>query len=320
MSVCGFIVDTDYTEIDGQTYVQIFGRLEHGESFVVMNRFEPYFFIRKADELKAKKVLKDFRVENTAFFNFRNELVLKISSASQEKINKLSKELHEMEISTYESDIKPQIRFVMDRDLKGSVEISGDYESGERVDRIYRDVEVKGHLSSVKLKVLSVDIETSGDKKDLFCIGLYSKDYKKSLMITDKKIQGIISCKDELDCLEKFKKEILEFDPDIITGWNLIDFDLKDLNERFKKNKVSFDIGRTNDNLRLRIEDNFFRKSSASVVGRQVIDGLNLIRDPFIQGAPSIKSAKFESYTLENVSGEILGKGKTIKEMIGIWK
>ncbi|MEI7718741.1 MAG: DNA polymerase II, partial [archaeon] len=164
-----------------------------------------------------------------------------------------------------------------------------------------------------KLKVLSLDIETSGDKKELFCIGMSSESYRKSFLITKKQIEGVISCKDEEDCLVKFKEELKSFDPDIITGWNLIDFDLEILQSKFKKNRIPFDIARTNDNLRLKIETDFMRSSSATVVGRQVLDGLDFIQDPFIKEAPSIKSAKFESYTLENVSQQLLGKGKSIK-------
>ena len=38
-----------------------------------------------------------------------------------------------------------------------------------------------------------------------------------------------------------------------------------------------------------------------------------MIKDPFIKEAPSIKKAKFDSYTLENVSQEILKDGKILK-------
>jgi DNA polymerase II len=309
----GFIIDTDYTNLDGKTYVQLFGRLENGQSFAVMNEFAPYFFIEESDRSKVKSLLKGFEVNETTFHNFAGKNVLRISGASQEEMNKLVKELHEEGIKTYESDLRPHNRFMIDNNLKAGIEIDGDYESSERVDRVYRDAKLSPVLYVPKLKVLSLDIETSGTKKELFCIGMYSENYKKSFLVSKKQIEGVISCKDEEDCLIKFKEELKSFDPDIITGWNVIDFDLEFLQSRFKKIKVPFDIARTNDNLRLKIESNFMKSSSATVTGRQVIDGLDFIQDPFIQEAPSIKSAKFESYTLENVSQQLLGKGKTIK-------
>ena len=81
----------------------------------------------------------------------------------------------------------------------------------------------------------------------------------------------------------------------------------------FEKHKIAFDLGRTNEPSRLRIESSFFRSSSADITGRQVLDAMNLMQDPFIQEAPSIKNAEFESYQLEDVSQAILGKGKEIK-------
>jgi len=44
-----------------------------------------------------------------------------------------------------------------------------------------------------------------------------------------------------------------------------------------------------------------------------VLDGLSLLKDPFIKGAPSIKNAEFDSLTLEDVSQAILKKGKLLK-------
>lgn len=312
-NIRGFIVDNDYVNLDGKTYVQLFGRLENNQSFAVMNEFAPYFFIEEADRKNIKDLLKNFKVEETKFHNFAGKKVLKISSLSQEELNKLVKELHQEGIKTYESDLRPHNRFMIDNNLKAGIEIEGDYETSDRVDRVYRDAKLSPVTYTPKLKVLSIDIETSGDKKELFCIGMYSEKYSKSFLVSKKQIEGVISCKDEEDCLVKFKEELKSFDPDIITGWNVIDFDLEFLQSRFKKRKIPFDISRTNDNLKLKIESNFMKSSSATVKGRQVLDGLDFIQDPFIQEAPSIKSAKFESYTLENVSQQLLGKGKTIK-------
>ena len=309
----GFIIDSDYVNLDGKTFIQLFGRLENGQSFAVMNEFTPYFFIRESDKSAIKNLIKDFKVEDTKLKNFAGEKVLKIVGQNQEELNKLVKGIHSENIKTFESDLRPHSRFMIDNNLKAGIEIEGDYETSERVDRVYREAKLSPVLYHPKLKVLSLDIETSGDKKELFCIGMSSESYRKSFLITKKQIEGVISCKDEEDCLVKFKEELKSFDPDIITGWNLIDFDLEILQSKFKKNRIPFDIARTNDNLRLKIETDFMRSSSATVVGRQVLDGLDFIQDPFIKEAPSIKSAKFESYTLENVSQQLLGKGKSIK-------
>ncbi len=309
----GFIVDADYENIEGKTQIRLFGRLENDQSFVSIHWLEPYFFIKKSDEPKAKKLLSKFKTENVDFSNFEGKEVIKISAENQTELNKLSSLLHKMEIENYESDIKPVSRFMMDMNLLGSLEINGDYESSEMIDRVYKNAQVKPSDFKPKLKIISIDTESSKDIGSLFCIGLYSENYEKNFLVSSQKVKNAVSCKTEEECLEKFKEELIKFDPDIITGWNMIDFDLAFLKNLFKKHKIPFNIGRTNEEATLRLENNFFRSSTANVPGRMVLDALNMIRDPFIKEAPSIKTASFDSYTLEDVSQALLKKGKLLK-------
>ncbi|MBP7708278.1 DNA polymerase II [Candidatus Pacearchaeota archaeon] len=312
--VKGFIVSPDYVNVDNETFIQLFGRLENGESFAILKKFIPYLFIKKSDKHAAEKLLKNSEVKlsETDFTNFKKDAIVKIEFENQEHLNKISKELHEAEINTFEADLKPHVRFAIDNDLYGSINIEGDYESSERVSRVYRNPEITPCKSQVELKVASVDIESGKKDGELYCIGIYSKDFRKNFMITNKKVEGVIACKDEEDCLTKFKEALIELDPDIITGWNVIDFDFKFLKNLFEKKHILFDLGRTNSNARLRLEANFFKSSSMNIPGRVVLDGLNFIKDPFIQEAPSIKNTNFESYTLGEVSSAILGKTKLI--------
>lgn len=311
----GFIVYPSYENINDQTFIQLFGRLENGDSFVVLKKFEPYFFIKKDDRKSAEKLLKEYSVlfEEDTNKTFDKDSVCKIVCVNQEKLNKSVKELHEASIDTFEGDLKPHVRFGIDNDIYSSLEIDGDYEVSERVDRVYKEPEIRACKSDVDLKVASVDIESGKEDGNLFCIGLYSKNFKKNFMVSSKKSDAYVACSDEEDCLIKFKQALIELDPDVITGWNVIDFDFNFLKQLFDKHKVSFDLGRTTENARLRIEENFFKNSSMDIPGRVVLDGLNFIKDPFIQEAPSIKNTNFESYTLEEVSGAILGKTKLIK-------
>jgi len=308
----GYIVYSTYKIIEGAAEIHLFGRLENGQSFFASQLFEPYFFIKTSDISKVKKYLSKFKVEETSLTNFKGEKVAKIAHSLPSEINNLYREIHKL-ADTYETDIKPVQRFFIDNDLLGSVEIQGEHESSEKVDRIYKNPTLKPVQFIPKLKILSLDIESDKKTNKLFCIGLHSENYKKNFFVTNKKLENTISCKTEEECLRKFRDEIMKFDPDIITGWNLIDFDLKLLQYLFSKHKINFDLGRDNQEAKIRIENNFFKSSSANFPGRQILDALNLIRDPFIKEAPSIKNAKFDTYTLDDVSKTILGTGKLIK-------
>ncbi|MBS3065724.1 DNA polymerase II [Candidatus Pacearchaeota archaeon] len=309
----GFIVYSTYEIIDERTTVQLFGRLENGQSFVTINSLNPYFFVKESNLKNIEKYLSKYKVEKTELKNFHGDRVVKISAENHRELNKLIQSIHK--IDKYESDIKPHTRFLIDNDILSTLEIEGDYETSEKAGRIYKEPKLRPRDAEFKpkLKVISLDIESNKKLNNLFCIGLSGDSYKKVFFVTDKKLENGISCKNEEEVILKFKDEIIKLDPDIIIGWNVIDFDLKYLESLFKKYKIPFDIGRTNYPARLRIEENYMRSSSADIPGRQVLDGLNLIGDPFLQQAPSMRNAQFESYSLEDVSQVILGKGKLMK-------
>lgn len=307
----GYIVYADHDVQDNETIVRLFGRLENGQSFVTLNRFKPYFFIKKKDDKKFS--FQKAEKEDCRFMNFQGEEVIKIIFKNWTDLNNSFKEEHK-KIEIYEADIRPQYRFLTDNSILGSIRIDGDYESSEKVDRVYHSPKISPSDFKPKLKILSVDIESEKKTGKLISVGLYSENYEKNFMVTKHQLKKTVSCKDEEECLLKFKEEIEKLDPDIITGWNIIDFDFLYLKELFARYKIDFNFGRTNENIRLRIETNFFRQSSANIPGRQVLDGINLVRDPFIKEAPSIKHAEFESFTLEDVAQTLIGKGKLINE------
>ncbi|MBI5803735.1 DNA polymerase II [Candidatus Pacearchaeota archaeon] len=305
-----FIVYSTYITQDSETYVQLFGRLENGQSFVTLNKFEPFFFIREKDGKKLN--LKNVKVEETNLKNFNGEKVKKVLFKNRPELNDAYKRFHK-KIPIYEADISPHYKFAIEKGVLSSIEIKGDYQTSEKIDRVYNEPEIFPADFKPKLKIVSIDIESDKRTGKLFCIGIYSEDYKKNFIITKNELKNAVSCDSEEECLEKFRTEILKLDPDIITGWNVIDFDFDYLKRKFQENKIEFNIGRTNSEARLKIQSNFFKNSSIDIPGRQVLDGLNLIKDPFIKEAPSIKNLKFESLSLEDVSNEILNKGKTIK-------
>ena len=87
MKAC--IVYPTYETINNETIIQLYGRLENGESFVAQKKLEPYFFIKESDLKKVKLLLTKYKFEETNLTNFKNEKVIKISSSIQSELNKL---------------------------------------------------------------------------------------------------------------------------------------------------------------------------------------------------------------------------------------
>ncbi len=308
----GFIVDHQVIETEDATNLVLYGRLENGESFLLQKSIHPYLFIRESDLKKVEKNLKKYQTEKTGLKNAKGEVVVQITANSTESLSKLSTYLHATEIDTYEADIKPYFRFCIDNDIWGSIDIQGGFEKGERVDRAYGEAIIKPAQCTPKLKVLSLDIETDKKGDGLYCIGLYTGEYKKVLLVSNKKVEGAVSFPTEEACLQAFVGEVQKIDPDIITGWNVIDFDLKYLQQKFRSLGIPADLGRSSGGLKVRISANYMRDSSADIPGRQILDGLALVSDPFIKESPMIRNSNFDSMTLEDVSQEILKKGKLI--------
>ncbi len=300
----GFAVYPTYRIIEDKAYVMLFGRLENNDSFLTITKFKPYFYIQKYD-LENASALADFKYEETEMRNFNGKLVIKIILNLPQDVPKLRNKFEENNIKCYEADIKFAYRFMFDHNVQGSLEINGDYEQGQNVDRIYRNPEIKFvEYFPKNLKVLAIDIESSKESGEIYCISLVCNELKKVLINSNNKLKNAVNCKNEEELLEKFVNEVNSLDPDIITGWNVIDFDLHELFKRCKKLNVELNISRDNSSPKLKIEDNFFRDSKCDIPGRQVLDALNLLRGSFV---------KVSDYKLDTVANQILGEKKLIQ-------
>jgi len=278
----GFIIHPTYKVEDNKAFIHLYGRLENGESFLAINEFKPYFFIKKSDLDKALKV-EQFDYEETKLKNFDEEPVIKVVMQIPGDVAKLRDKLSNKSIKTYEADIRFAYRFMIDKLLQGSVDIEGKYEKGELVNRVYKEPELKPiDYFPKNLKVLSIDIETDKKGKELYCIGFYSNGYKKVLIRSKEKLKNTISVESEQELLIKFREIILEQEPDIITGWNLIDFDLQVLEKKFRDYKLPFTLGRDDSPCKLRIYSSFFQDSKADCNGRMVLDGIQVLKTNFV--------------------------------------
>jgi len=297
----GFIIDSTYRIINDKPFVFLFGKLENKETFVFIKHFKPYFFIKESDLNKAKKIEK-IEFEEIALKDFDGKKVVKILVDKPSDVVHVRDTFHDANISTYEADIRYSQRFILDHELRSSVDITGDYEYQDDI-RVYKDAAIKPSNWMPDLKVLSLDIETNAKTGDIYVVSVATDNVKKSF-VNNRKVKGAIFCKDEEEVIEKFVEAVREIDPDLITGWNLIDFDLKHLQERARIYKKDLMIGRDGSLIKLRIVSDFFKNSTADVAGRVIVDALNLIRSSFI---------KLEDYKLETAALKFLGKGKLLK-------
>src|SRR3989344_1715999 len=120
----GFIIYSTYDTIENQTIIKLFGRLENGKSFVTINKINPYFYIRKKDLKKLPPNPKPEKIEETKLKNFNGEEVSKIYFKTKSDLSDSQKVLHN-ESEIYEADLRPHYRFIIDKNILGSIEIDG---------------------------------------------------------------------------------------------------------------------------------------------------------------------------------------------------
>ncbi len=113
-----------------------------------------------------------------------------------------------------------------------------------------------------------------------------------------------IACTDERTAIDAFCKRVLELDPDVLTGWNVVDFDLSVLARIAQRVRHPFELGRDAGALRVRPARGYFGSGSASIPGRLVLDGIDLMRGAFV---------RFDDYSLDAVAREVLGEGKALE-------
>ncbi|MBI5798225.1 DNA polymerase II [Candidatus Woesearchaeota archaeon] len=308
----GFIVDSGYRVMHGMPYVCLYGRSEEGEAFLSLHAYEPYFFIREKDMDEASRV-EDFRFEESALKNFSDEKMVKVLVDIPADVAKLRKIFEGEGIKTYEADILFPRRFLIDKNIQGGVEISGEYEYQNDV-KVYKNPEIHSALVSVPLKTLAIDIETDMQAKSIYCISLVCGEYKKVLIVSEKKWKSAESFSTEKDMLERFFSLVQELDPDIIMGWHVIEFDLHVIKKRCQKLEVAFVLGRIAEVSKIMIKEGYFERSRVIAEGRQVVDLLSWVKDAVKLDDYKLETAA-QYYLQEKKHVQFVSKGEEIEEM-----
>jgi len=311
----GFIVYPTYRVVEDKAYIHLYGRLENGESFLAIVERKAYIYIKENDRKKAESIIPiEVDEECKGFINFDGEPVVKLLFNSPKDVPDARRLLQDKGVVCYEADIMFAYRYMIDKRLKGCIDIKGkEFSSKEYnaakgtkfdVDKVFLNPEVEPSDYFPELKVLSFDIETDMSGEKLFSISIYSDKFKKVLINKKGVFKDAESFSSEREVLERFIAVVKEIDPDVITGWNVVDFDLTMLREFCRRNNIEFKIGRDDSNIFLKISDSFFQDSVAKIEGRVVIDGISVLKQSFI---------RLPDYKLETAAQHFLGKGKVFK-------
>lgn len=307
----GFILQASYRVVSGPAgtripVIHVYGRLEDGGTFLVRdNRQRPHFYIRTADVERARSLtaLQPVALEKRSF---NGEPVSRFDMETPTDVPGLRDRMHDVGVDTYEADVRFAIRYLIERGIKGGCEIEGEAAPGGGITWMFDNPVLRPADVRIEPRVLSFDIETDGKGERLLAISMYSNDIDEVLIVdgSDRPMpEKATRCLDEYSALDAFCERVRRLDPDVITGWNIVDFDLTALQKMAQRLRHPFTLGRDTGAIRIRKAEGYFGSGQASIPGRLVMDGIDLLRGAFV---------RMDDYSLDAVAREVLGEGKAV--------
>ncbi|TMB17023.1 MAG: DNA polymerase II [Deltaproteobacteria bacterium] len=304
MSERGFILTPTYRVVARRPVVHLYAVLENGAPVLVVDdRLVPYFFVPAAAAERVAACGAGSRLVPSELRTFAGEPVLRVEVALPQDVPPLRGRLAQAGIDCLEADLRFAYRYLIDRGIRGGFSVEGAFEQRPGVGRVYRNPELAPADFAPRLRVLALDIETSLDGAHLYSLAMAGAGGERVLMVGRHPVAGAEVVPDERSLLERFLAHVRSVDPDVLTGWNVCDFDLTLLLRFCHRAGLTCTLGRSDDELELQRDQSFTRESRAILCGRQVLDGLALLRSAFL---------RLEDYRLETAARALLGRGKLI--------
>ena len=305
----GFILSREWRDGLQGSHMELWAATDHGPAQLILENLEPVMFLRRSDLEAAKRSLPaSARAGDVSLKALDGEDVEALYFPSRRLLEQARDRLLSEGVECLEADVPPGERFLMERFIRGSFRAEGTFERGDLFLRLLNPrlshADYDPHLG-----VCSFDIETSEDARELYSIAYIHGQRRRVLMRGEATAPAgeadfeTVGCADERGLLERFVDDVQSLDPDVLIGWNVINFDLSVLQRRCKELGVAFEIGRSRTPGRVLEGRAGTLNAIARCPGRVILDGIECLRSAFW---------RFQNYSLESVGRELLGRGKTI--------
>jgi len=305
----GFILTRNWRTTPAGSDIEYWLATDSGPAKVLLTAQTSVAFVesRHKEAVQAQlRVVPDVELRALALKSFQQEPVLGIYAKHFRQLGQLARALQPLGISILEADIRPHERYLMERFITAGVAIEG----GRVENAALRDCKLlpEPHFRPA-LKVVSLDIETS-QHQDLYSIALDGMAERVVFMLGESPAEplpplgfALIYCTTRKAMIHHLNDWFVRNDPDVIIGWNVIQFDLHVLQKTADACATPLLLGRERKPIAWRTHPGKQGYLFAPMPGRAVIDGIEALR-------AAVWS--FPSFSLENVAQELLGEGKDI--------
>jgi DNA polymerase-2 len=303
----GFILTRHWRDTPNGTEIELWLATDNGPLRVVLPPQESVAFIPAEQADNARALLRDehnWRLTPLSLNDFHRRPVMGLYCRAHRQLMRFEKLLREGGVTVYEGDVRPPERYLMERFITAPVWVDGEPRGNALVNARLKP----SSQYRPPLKWVSLDIETTRHG-ELYCIGLEGCGQRTVYMLGPENgdAQGLdfdlIYVASRPQLLEKLNAWFAEHDPDVLIGWNVVQFDLKVLQKSAERYRVPLTLGRNGSELEWR--EHGFKNGVffAQAPGRLIIDGIDALKSAFWS---------FSSFSLESVSRELLGEGKAI--------
>ena len=181
----GFILQPTYRIEAGRPVVQIWGKLESGATFLIRDdRPVPHFAILRKDVGRARKLGATVREEVPPRHTMHGQPVARVEVPTPPDAPPLRDRLMAAGITCFEADVRFAYRYLIDRSIRGSLEIRGEARRQQNGLMVFNNPDVRPAEWSPRLSLLSFDIETDPDARSLLAIALAGCGASEVLLLT----------------------------------------------------------------------------------------------------------------------------------------
>lgn len=268
------------------------------------------FFLAASDASQAQTLLgteSGFEIRPVALSDFSMAPVVGLYFVQYRQARRCADTLREQGLEPLEADINPADRFLMERFIMGSALLHG--EPRQRGPYLFMDnPAVRAVAYRPQLTVVSFDIETAMEDLQLYSIAVHGKsprgEERRVFMLGEGAQQDYVYAYASQELLlQGFLDWVAEYDPDVLIGWNVVNFDTRYLQRLADHLGRRLLLGRERRPGHWRELDEDGERYTVQFPGRVILDGIELLRAAFY---------RFESFSLENVARQLLGEGKLL--------
>ena len=280
----------------GNVFVELFGKTRDKKSITLLcYGFDPYFFIVDPNENAERALNGDPEVIKTEhdrlFYKGSDHPALKVTIKYPWKVPDYRNEWKKKGFVVLAADIPFHHRFVYDHDMGSCIRAVGERTTGQYTTDIVMRMSSFENIESFDpgLRFFSFDIENSIQHDFIYTIcsvveedGVY------------RNCEPLVGS--EKDIISKFAELIKREDPDIITGYNIDNYDIRKILERAQANKMKDALpwGRDLGQPRV-VNERFWR-----LKGRIILDAWWAVK----------RELRPKQETLNAVSLQVLGESK----------